>query len=308
MKYRISHEYFPFNIINLPVWLVDMAGRLDWLMTPPMSLFFDRDLSVRRKRIAGYLGESIEVIVIEPKDVESPSCAMVYYHGGGFSLGATWHHYDMARMYAKCAKCKVIFPQYRLAPRYPYPYGPEDCYAALKYTYDNADSLGIDRTKIGVGGDSAGGALCAATVQMARDRGLGIPLFQMLIYPVIDRRMTTDSMTNYLDTPMWNARLSRLMWRTYLGDGEHENIAYASPIEAHSLEGLSDAYVETAEFDCLRDEGIAYALALRDAGVSVTLNETFGTMHSYDAIKGASESRRSFDARINYMKKRFSEE
>lgn len=292
-------------MIAPPIRNARLAGWLGSRLRAPGSLFRDKDFSVRREYIESFDGERIELLIIEPHGLCEPAPAMVYYHGGGFFFGASWHHYNMARMYAKEGECKLIFPQYRLAPKHPYPHAPEDCYAALKYTYENADTLGIDKEKIAVGGDSAGGALCAAVVQMARDRGDALPLFQMLIYPVTDRRMSSESMRSFVDTPMWNARLSRLMWQGYTGDGEVENIAYASPAEAQSLAGLSPAYVETAEFDCLRDEGIEYARAMSADGVDVELNETKGTMHAYDMVTGAAESRRSFEARINYINKRF---
>lgn len=294
-------------MIAPPIRNTRLAGWLGSLLRPPRSLFRDKSFEVTREYVRSFDGAEIELLVIEPTGVTENAPCMVYYHGGGFFFGASWHHYNMARAYSKEGGCKLIFPQYRLAPNYPYPHAPEDCYAALKYAYENADRLGINKDKIAVGGDSAGGALCAAVVQMARDRGDALPLFQMLIYPVTDRRMKSESMTSFVDTPMWNARLSRLMWQGYTGDGEVENIAYASPAEAQSLAGLSPAYVETAEFDCLRDEGIEYARALADAGVPVELNETHATMHAYDMVTSASESVRSIKARIDYINRMFSE-
>ena len=130
-----------------------------------------------------------------------------------------------------------------------------------------------------------------------------MPLFQLLVYPVTDRRMNYDSCRKYTDTPMWNAKLSVKMWQGYVQDENAPDIAYASPMEAQSFEKLPSAYVETAEFDCLHDEGIAYANALLEAGVSVELNETRGTMHGFDIVQNAETTKAALAARIKFMRK-----
>ena len=132
-----------------------------------------------------------------------------------------------------------------------------------------------------------------------------MPLFQLLVYPVTDRRMNYDSCRKFTDTPMWNAKLSVKMWQGYVQNENASDIAYASPMEADRFDGLPSAYVETAEFDCLHDEGIAYADALRAAGVDVMLNETCGTMHGFDIVEKAPTTRAAVKARIEFMKKHF---
>ncbi len=199
----------------------------------------------------------------------------------------------------------MIFVQYRLEPKNPHPTPAEDCYAALRWTFENADKLHVDKSRIAVGGDSAGGALAAAVCQMARDRGGNMPHFQLLVYPVTDRRMQAESCKKYTDTPMWNAKLSVKMWKGYVQDENVLDIAYASPMEAKPFDDLPSAYVETAEFDCLRDEGIAYAEALRKAGVSVDLNEPKGTMHGFDIVEKAPTTGAAVKVRIEFMRKLF---
>ena len=122
---------------------------------------------------------------------------------------------------------------------------------------------------------------------MARDRKAVRPMFQLLIYPVTDRRMNTESARRYRDVPVWNAALSEKMWAYYLPSLPAEHIEYASPMEAPSFAGLPEAYVEVAEFDSLRDEGLNYASALEKAGVKVTRHETKGTPHGFEFISGA---------------------
>ncbi len=304
-KYAIKREFFPFSLFVCPVQTPKMAGWLGAMMKPPRWLWRDRDISVGKEMVKSYDGKDIEVLVMEPYGQEAPAPCLVYYHGGGFFFGAAGYHYKLARRYALEGACKVVFVQYRLAPRHPHPTPSEDCYAGLRWVFESAEKLGIDPARVAVGGDSAGGALAAAVCQMARDRGTTLPCGQLLIYPVTDRRMDYHSCRAYTDTPMWNARLSKKMWEAYVQEAEVANLAYASPMEAATFAGLPPAYVETAEFDCLHDEGVAYALALQGAGVEVELNETEGTMHGFDIAREAPITREAVATRIAYLQKIF---
>jgi len=206
--------------------------------------------------------------------------AALVIHGGGWT-GMDRHAVRGLAEFLAENGFAVFNIDYRLAPQHPHPVFFEDCYAAMCYAYDHADALGIDPERMGVGGDSAGGTLAAAVCQMARDRGTEIPCFQLLVYPVIDRRMESESNQRFTDTPVWNSTLSKLMVGGYVQNPNVENYVYASPIEG-SCENLPKAYIETAEFDCLHDDGIHYAEKLRDAGIAVEVNETKGTMHGFD--------------------------
>ena len=304
-KYPISKEFSPYSHFAPPIRNAKMAGVTGSLMKPPRWIWHDSEVSVQRALVKSYDGAEVEVLIFEPHGVEEPAPCLVYYHGGGFFFGGAAYHYRLAKQYALETPCKVLFVQYRLAPNNPHPTPAEDCYAALRWTFENAAGLDVNKTQIAVGGDSAGGALAAAVSQMARDRGTDMPLFQLLVYPVTDRRMQTESCKRYTDTPMWNAELSEKMWRGYLQKENAANIAYASPMEADSFCGLPSAYVETAEFDCLHDEGIAYAEALQAAGVDVEINETKGTMHGYDIVERAPKTKAAVDQRIRYMQSLF---
>ncbi|UOQ87541.1 alpha/beta hydrolase [Gracilibacillus salinarum] len=187
--------------------------------------------------------------------------------------------------YALNTPCKVIFVDYRLLPKYKFPYGLEDCYAACKWVSSQAAKLNINKDKIAIGGDSADGALAAGVALLARDRQEFTINFQLLIYPVTDKKQSTDSMRMFHDTPMWNSKLNKKMWDLYLKNVLTDN--YASPIDAESHKNLPNAYVEVAEYDCLRDEGIEYAEALKNAQVSVQLNRTKGTVHGYDMVESS---------------------
>lgn len=304
-KYAISKEYALCRLFKAPAGNAKVASFFGSFLKTPKRLFRDPEMDARRITIPGYGGDEIEILLFSPGSLDSDAPCLVYFHGGGFLFPAAGPQYDVAVRYAKETPCKLVFVQYRLTPKHRFPIPVEDCYCGWKWTYDNAGQLGIDRKKIAVGGDSAGGCLAAAVSLMARDRSGIKPRFQLLVYPVTDRRMETASQKNYTDTPMWNSRLSEKMWQAYLPEKDFAEIAYASPMEAASFADLPDAYVETAEFDCLHDEGIGFAKALEKAGVPVTVNQTEGTVHGYDVITKAPTTQKSIAARIAYMREKF---
>jgi len=302
MKYPIKKEFFPFNMFAVPIRNAQMAGFLGSLMTVPKSVFRDPDVIVTRAEIGG----KFEVLVYTPVGIGADAPCLVYYHGGGFFFGAAGYHYDLARRYSLEVGCKVVFVNYRLAYKHKFPIPLGDCYTAYKWTISNAHRLGVDPNRIAVGGDSAGGALAAGVAMLARDRGDRLPLFQLLVYPGTDRHMDSVSNRIFTDTPMWNSSLSKIMWDGYLDGYSGKYVYYASPLEADDHSGLPDAYVETAEYDCLRDEGIEYAMRLSEGGAAVALCETRGTMHGFDIVKNAPTTQTAVSNRIKYMKRKFS--
>ena len=178
-----------------------------------------------------------------------------------------------------------MFVEYRLAPKHPFPNGFDDCYEALQWTYDNAELLNINKEKIAVGGDSAGGAMAVSVAQSARDENTIHLCGQLLVYPVVDKDCKTNSVTHYIDTPLWNGKSNRIMWAMYLKSFPgKETPEYAPPIHG-TLTQLPTIYIETAEFDPLHDEGKNYAQQLQISGTDVTLNETLGTIHGYDLME-----------------------
>ena len=227
----------------------------------------DDDVDVREVKIPGYMDEPVMAYLIEPRECGNDVPCIVFYHGGGFLLKPSIAHYHIAKEYAKALNCKVVIPDYRLIPEHPFPIPPEECYCTYKWVLDNANELGINTDKIVVAGDSAGGNLSIAVTLMLRDRDNISPSGVLLVYPTTDRSMSTESMKKYVDTPIWDARLSEMMWKAYLGDTVPENVQYASPIEADSLKGFPTTYMEIAEFDCLRDEGIIFAERLKNEGI-----------------------------------------
>jgi len=210
-----------------------------------------------------------------------PHPALVYYHGGGWVIGDLHTHDGLCRSLTNAARCAVLSVDYRLAPESKYPVAVEDSYAALLWIAANADRLGIDRRRIAVGGDSAGGNLATVVALAARDRKGPRLALQVLIYPVTDHDLDTRSYVENATGYVLTREGMRWFWNHYLAREAQGREPYASPLRASSLAGLPPALVITAEYDPLCDEGEAYAARLRDSGVPVTLTRYPGMFHGF---------------------------
>jgi len=210
-----------------------------------------------------------------------PHPALVYYHGGGWVIGDLHTHDGLCRSLTNAGRCAVLSVDYRLAPESKYPVAVEDSYAALLWIAANADRLGIDRRRIAVGGDSAGGNLATVMALVARDRKGPRLALQVLIYPVTDHDLDTRSYVENATGYVLTREGMRWFWNHYLAREAQGREPYASPLRASSLAGLPPALVITAEYDPLCDEGEAYAARLRDAGVPVTLTRYPGMFHGF---------------------------
>ena len=304
-KYPISSEFFPLNVFT-PVIDRRAIALMNRLYHMPKSLYDDPSMNIRSVMIPGYGGGEIELKLFEPAGMERPAPCFLYIHGGGFVFGGASSHYRHAVAYSKGAGCVTAFVEYRLAPEHTFPCQQEDCYAAFMWLHDHAEELGIDPDRIGVGGGSAGGMLSVTTCLMARDRGSGAkPLFQLLAYPFLDARNSSDSARRYTDTPMWNSTLSVQVGPLINPDGDAVPLELRSPAEAERLEGMPPAYSEVAEFDPLRDDGILYCRRLKETGIETEFHDTMGTMHGYDFVLRAPTTVRMRDLRIDFMKRKF---
>lgn len=264
-----------------------------------------KGLTRTRHTIPGYQDAPLKLTALSPAGQQAPLPALVYFHGGAFALQAAPYHLRLAADYALQTPCQVILVDYRLLPKAVFPTGLEDCFAAYQWIVEHAASLGIDKDRIAVGGDSAGGALASGLCLLARDRALPLPCFQMLIYPVTDNRQAMPSMKEFTGTPLWNSRLNAKMWRLYLKGCPPALKGYASPAEAAALTGLPPAYVEVAEYDCLRDEGIAFAEALQEGGVSAALHPVPGAVHGFEIAKNNALVQTSLARRIAALRAAF---
>ena len=309
-KYAIREEFMPLSRFSLPKrdWPLRVLNAL--MATQRRFARWDLRLS-RRWHVASDPGggrRAVRVLEISPESLSGwPAPALLYCHGGAFFMTYADGHLQNAQRYALDASCRVFLVDYRLSLDAPFPAALDDCHTALAWLSSTAGALGVDAGRIALMGGSAGGALAASLAQRACDDG-GPPLCgQSLVYPVTDCDAKTESANAFTDTPVWNADGNRRMWRIYLRGHGEEPPRYASPLHRKDFAGLPRAYVETAEFDPLRDEGRLYAQALERAGVAVTLRETEGTVHGYDMIAASEITAESMRARAAALRGFFEE-
>lgn len=259
----------------------------------------------RNITIKGYKGLKFKVEIFEPADVKGKLPCLIYVHGGAFSYKASAYHKKLACIYAAKVRCRVYFPDYHLTPKYPYPAAYNDVLALYKYIMENAKEFGIDNEKIGIAGDSAGASIAALICNNYERENLKRPCVQMLVYPLVDVDMQTDSMKKFSDTPLWNSQNNKRMWRYYCNNLKSEDIYGASPMHSSLPEEFPYTYIETAEYDCLHDEGIIYGKRLREAGADVEINETIGTIHGYDSAINTQIAVSNVKKRILFLKNGF---
>ncbi len=236
--------------------------------------------------------ESGEVpVYVYRKGTRPKQPALLWIHGGGYIIGSALD--ERARVIAHELDCTVCSVDYRLAPEHPFPAGPEDCYATLEWLMANGDALGIDTTRVAIGGASAGGGMAAGVALMNRDRSNHPLRLQLLLYPMIDNLHATES-GQYENHPIWNQGTSFRAWEMYLnGDPGKRAPAYAAAARAEDLRGLPPAYVCVGSEDLFRDEDVAYAQRLSAAGVPCELAVFPGLYHGGDMfVPHAAVSRR----------------
>lgn len=217
------------------------------------------------------------------RGVTEPRPALLSLHGGGYVIGT--HLADDGRFdgWSPRLRCVGISVGYRLAPETPYPGPLEDCYAALRWAYRNADGLGIDPGRIGIIGGSAGGGLAAGLALLARDRAEIPVAFQVLSYPMLDDRPTRSGRAG---APLWGPAANQFGWRSYLsGLPAGEGVpGYAVPARAADLAGLPPAFITVGNLDGLLDEDADYARRLIVAGVPTDLHVFAGAPHAFDSM------------------------
>jgi acetyl esterase len=207
---------------------------------------------------------------------------LVYFHGGGFVLGSPDSHDSIARRLALGADCIVVSVDYRLAPEHPFPAAADDALAAVRWVQGNAREIGADPGRVAVGGDSAGGNLAAVASLQLRDAGADLPCAQLLIYPVTHLHAPLEGSMMEMGEGYF-LRATDMQWFAdmYLAGSEQSVNPYASPLLAERLEGLPPAFVLTAEFDPLRDQGARYAARLLEAGNACVHRDYAGAIHGF---------------------------
>jgi acetyl esterase len=216
-----------------------------------------------------------------PSGLPAGSPLLVFFHGGGFALGSLETHDNTCRFLAKYAQVRVLSVDYRLAPEHPFPAAVEDALAAFQYAHTNAAALGASPDAIAVGGDSAGGNLAAVTSYLTTRAGGPKPAFQLLFYPATDATVHTRSQDLFAKGFFLTQTDMDWFMAQYAKREEDKQDPRYSPLLASDLSGLPPAYLATAGFDPLRDEGEAYAARLREAGVPIVLSRHADLIHGY---------------------------
>jgi len=237
-------------------------------------------------RIPGPDGE-IPARLYAPRLGGAPLPAVTYFHGGGWVQGDLDTHHGLCARLASHGGVLVVAVDYRLAPEHKFPAAVDDCLAAYRWLRSHGREVGADPARVAVAGDSAGGNLSAVVSQLAAVSGHPVPTCQVLIYPAVDFRATTDSHRELADAHV--IPRDRITWYTeqYLRSEADKDDVRASPLRAPSLTGQPPALVVTAGFDPLRDEGHAYAERLGAAGVDVVEREYPGQIHAFVSLTRA---------------------
>ena len=248
------------------------------------SMLPDRESCGRTLRIPTARG-SIPALLLSPRTAPADATGVLWLHGGGYEVGMKeMVHMSRAVGLVKCFGAVVLVPGYRLSLQAPYPAALDDCYAALLYLKEQAAALGVRPDQLMVGGESAGGGLCAAVCIRARDTGEVNVAFQMPLYPMLDDRDTETSRDNR--GRVWNTRRNHLAWRLYLRGTDRAQLStYAAPARLTDFAGLPPAYSFVADGEPFYAETVRYFGRLRAAGVPAELDVYHTDMHAFDMMQ-----------------------
>ena len=305
-EYNINKDFEKWKNFNPPLNNKFVLGFfktvMGWLGAKVKS---DETCFVTKYKIPYGKNKKMKAVLYSPKVIEENAPCLLYIHGGGFVLPAAPHHYNNAKKYALGATCKVLFVDYPLAPKNKFPAGVNACFDAYKWLLKNAETLSINPNKIIVGGDSAGGNFSSIICMKAHDEKIKMPLAQLLIYPSINSGLQTTSMKTFTDTPLCNSKDCEKYQNFYFENDKDKFNKYVSPLNMEDYSIFPNTYIETAEFDCLRDEAKIFARTLKNANVNVDVNNTKETMHGYDMVEDSKITLESMRRRIEFLKNNF---
>lgn len=263
------------------------------------------DPAIRVRKITIPVGtRRMSALVLSPKTAPCRATGVLWIHGGGYILGMKeMVHMSRAVELVKRFGAVVVSPGYRLALTAPYPAALADCCAALLYMKEHADALGVRADQLMVGGESAGGGLCAAVCIWARDSGAVRVAFQMPLYPMLDDRDTATSRDNH--GRVWNTRRNHFAWRCYLRGQERESLSpYAAPGRLTDFSGLPPAYTFVGDGEPFYAETVRYIEQLKACGIPAQVDVYPSNMHAFDMMKPnlpiSQEAARRFNEQFAY--------
>ena len=245
------------------------------------------------------IASGLRVRVYRPKTEQKDYPGLLWIHGGGHIVGLPEQDEALLLRIVREADCIIAAPDYRLAPEYPYPADVDDCYEALVRL---TESLPVRKDRIAVAGQSAGGGLTAAVTLRARDAGGPAIHFQMPLYPMLDCRNITPSVSQIVDHRVWNKDFNVTAWKMYLADVSGDVPVYASPALAEDVSNLPAAYIMVGQLDPFRDESMTYAQRLLRSGVPVELHVVPGVFHGFEGyFPDAEVSRRAVNEYVKAL-------
>jgi acetyl esterase/lipase len=263
----------------------------------------ERGIARRDVTIAGHLDGEIVLSIFSKEGRTGTGPGIFHTHGGGMIMGTQLDgvegFFDAIEKY----DAVVVSVDYRLAPEFPDPYPVEDCYAGLVWTASHAGELGIELDRLIIGGGSAGGGLAAGTALLARDRKGPALAAQLLMCPMLDDRDQTVSTRQIDGVGVWDRGSNLTGWGALLGDrrGTDDVSIYASPARATDLSGLPPAYIDCGSAEVFRDEDVAYATKLWEAGVQAELHVWAGGFHGFEMVTHAAVSQAAAAARASWL-------
>ncbi len=294
-----------FTVANIP--LIRQAPPL---VPPPTDEELRRGgaFTVSTRHVPGPAGApDVPLLICRPAGVAAAAGCLYFIHGGGMILGDTRSGgFPGMLSHAEELGLALVSVDYRLAPETPHPGPVEDCYAGLAWTVANAAELGADPARVIVGGVSAGGGLAAAVALLARDRGGPALLGQLLVCPMLDDRNETPSARQMAGLGVWDRAANEVGWTALLGDarGGPDVSPYAAPARAADLSGLPPAFIDVGSAETFRDEDVAYATRIWQAGGAAELHVWPGGFHGFpNAVPQAALSRAATSAQRAWLRR-----
>ncbi|OTA53903.1 hypothetical protein K449DRAFT_389654 [Hypoxylon sp. EC38] len=301
--FKTAHEIRHFN---------NTFMRAVWALIPPQP-----SITRTKYMCSSYDGAHIEVVRFAAAEQitshQSSQSAVLYLHGGGMVAVSVEIFAPQLAKLAADSGVQIFAVEYRLAPEYPDPSPTEDCYAALQWLSTHAAELGVDPTRLGVMGDSAGGGLAAGISLMARDRGLEPPIKkQILVYPMLDDRSVYNLSTAPHPSPLADfatlpISMLKVCWEAYVGKekagrADADVSPYAAPGRASDLRGLPSTYIDVGGLDVFRDECASFAARLAAADVEVEFHLFPGVPHAFESASDTGVTKRAIEGRIRWMR------
>jgi acetyl esterase len=234
----------------------------------------------------------ISIRIVRPEGATRVLPVVMYFHGGGWVLNDQNTYDRLIREIANGAEAAVVFVNYTRSPEARYPVAVEEAYAATHWVAVNGAAVNLDGSRLAVAGDSSGGNMATVVALLAKERGGPDIKYQVLFYPTVDADFDTDSYRQFAEGPFLTREAMKWFWNHYAPKVAVRTEPTASPLRASigQLQGLPSAFILTAEFDVLRDEGEAYARRLSEAGVTVTAVRYLGTIHAFTVLNALSET------------------